>query len=251
MRRTLLTLLAMLSLAPSSAQAQATKPVSIVLVHGAFVDASGWKQVHDGLVEDGYEVLVVQNPTITLKGDVEATARAIKAARYPVVLVGHSYGGAVITEAGDDPKVRDLVYIAAFAPDLGETVYQLATKPTPGEPSAPLLPPSDGFLIVDPAKFPAAFADGADASLTRFMAASQVPWGLEAVQGPITRVAWKTKPTTYMVASEDHMIPPSAQRSMAKRTGGKITEIRAPHAAMLTHPKQVIAFIEAAATAKP
>ena len=235
-----------LAMAAAPAPAPAEKPLSVVLVHGAFVDASGWRGVYDRLTKDGYEVLVVQNPTITLKDDVAVTRRAIARAKHPVILVGHSYGGSVITEAGNDPKVRSLVYLAAFAPDVGESVAKLAEKPVPGEPQAPLLPPRDGFLIVDPAKFPAAFAADVDAPTTAFMAAAQVPWGLNAVGGTITSAAWKSKPSYYLVATEDHMVPPTAQRSMARRSGATIAEIRSSHAVMMSHPDEVAMLIEAA-----
>ena len=235
--------LAAASVQPANA---AEKQLSVVLVHGAFVDASGWRPVYDRLTKDGYEVLVVQNPTITLKDDVAATEHAIAAARHPVILVGHSYGGSVITEAGNDPKVRSLVYLAAFAPDAGESVAKLAATPVPGEPSAPLLPPKDGFLIVDPAKFPAAFAADVDAGTTAFMARSQVPWGVNAVGGVITSPAWKSKPSHFLVTTQDHMIPPSAQRTMAKRAGAKTQEIASSHAVMMSHPDEVATFIEGA-----
>ncbi|WP_425515647.1 alpha/beta hydrolase [Rhizobium laguerreae] len=247
MKRSIWRLLAaMIALAPV-ASAAAEKPVSIALVHGAFVDASGWQLVYNMLSADGYEVLVVQNPTITLDGDVAAAKRVIANAKHPVVLVGHSYGGAVITEAGADAKVRSLVYIAAFAPAAGESVFDLATAPTPGEEGAPLLPPSDGFILVDPAKFPAAFAADVDISTTRFMAAAQVPWGLGAVQTKITSPAWKQKPSYFMVTALDHMVPPSRQRSMAARAGAKVIEIQSSHAVMLSHPKDVVDFITSAA----
>lgn len=224
------------------------KPVSIVLVHGAFVDASGWKQVYDILTQDGYEVLVVQNPTVTLEGDVEATRQVIAKATKPVVLVGHSYGGAVITEAGSDPKVRNLVYIAAFAPDVGESVFELATRPVPGESGPPLLPPADGFIIVDPAKFPTSFAADVDISVTGFMAVAQVPWGLGAVQPKLTKAAWKDKPVRFMLTTQDRMVSPTTQRFMATRAKAKLVELHSSHAAMLSHPKEVAAFIEGAAT---
>lgn len=242
-------LLIALSLAalPIASMAQTQKPVSVVLVHGAFVDGSGWKATYDILTKEGYEVLIVQNPTLSLKGDVDATARVIARAKHPVVLVGHSYGGAVITEAGNDPKVRSLAYIAAFAPDAGESVFDLATREVPGEPGAPLLPPSDGYLLVDQAKFPAAFAAGVDPSLTSFMAAAQVPWGLEAVQTKIAAPAWKTKPTFLMVTTQDLMIPPTTLRMMARRTGGTVVEIASSHAVMLRYPRKVADFIIGAA----
>jgi pimeloyl-ACP methyl ester carboxylesterase len=222
------------------------KDVSIVLVHGAFVDGSGWKQTHDLLRSEGYEVIVVQNPTVTLAGDVAATEAAIGRARFPVILVGHSYGGMVITEAGDNPKVRSLVYLAAFAPDAGESVATLAAAPTPpGESKAPLVP-AGRYLLVDHDKFPAAFAADVDPSITRFMASAQVPWGLEAVQTKITRVAWKTKPSFFMVTKNDGMIPPTEQRAMAKRSGATVTEVASSHAVMLAHPQEVAAFIKRA-----
>lgn len=244
-------LAALLAIATASSAAAQTpannNPVSIVLVHGAFVDASGWRAVYDRLTQDGYEVLVVQNPTVTLEGDVEATRQVIAKASKPVVLVGHSYGGAVITEAGTDPKVEKLVYLAAFAPEVGESVHELATRPAPGEPGAPLLPPSNGFLLVDPAKFPTSFAQDVDVSITGFMAVAQVPWGLGAVEHKITRAAWKDKPVRYMLTTQDRMIPPSTQRFMASRTRAKLVEFSSSHAVMLSHPKEVAAFIESAA----
>lgn len=227
--------------------AAAEKQVSIVLVHGAFVDAAGWKEVYNILTKQGYEVLVVQNPTISLRGDVDITNRVIAKAKYPVVLVGHSYGGAVITDAGDNPKVKSLVYISAFAPEIGESVFELATAPAPGEDGPPLLPPSDGFLLVDQEKFPQAFAAGVDEETTRFMAAAQVPWGLEAVQTKATKAAWKSKPSFFLVTTKDHMIQPSKLRSMAKRAGGRTVEIDSSHAVMLTYPDKVAALIESAA----
>jgi pimeloyl-ACP methyl ester carboxylesterase len=245
MSRLAATLIALTIFLAGSAMAQTEKPTSIVLVHGAFVDASGWRATYDALTKDGYEVLVVQNSTQSLKGDVDTTARVIAQAKHPVVLVGHSYGGMVITEAGNNPKVKSLVYLAAYAPDTGDTVVSLS-KPVPGEPGAPLLPPSNGYLLVDQSKFPAAFAAGADQSLATFMAASQVPWGIEAVETKTGVPAWKSKPTFFMVTSKDMMIPPTTQRMMAKRTGGKVVEIESSHAVMLTFPADVVKFIESA-----
>ncbi|WP_066723792.1 alpha/beta hydrolase [Sphingomonas pituitosa] len=243
---TLLALTASLGFAvPALAQA-AEKPVSIVLVHGAFVDASGWRGVYDRLTRDGYEVLVVQNPTITLEDDVARTRRAIAKARHPVVLVGHSYGGSVITEAGNDPKVRSLVYLAAFAPDAGESVAKLAEKPVPGEAGAPLLPPENGFLIVDPAKFATAFAADVDPAAGAFLANEQVPWGLKAVGGVVGHAAWHAKPSYFLVTTQDRMVPPTAQRGMAARAHGIVQEIASSHAVMLSHPDAVAGFIERA-----
>ena len=224
--------------------------LSIILVHGAFVDGSGWQQVHGDLVDRGFEVLVAQHPTISLEGDVAATERRIAAARHPVLLVGHSYGGAVITEAGTNPKVKALAYIAAFVPDVGESVAALNEAPEePGETKAPLLPPQDGYLVVDPVRFPEAFGADVAPATTRFMAAAQLPWGLAAVVAPLTRAAWKIKPSFYLVASADKMVPPSAQRRMAQRAAAAITEIDSSHAVMLSHPQDVAAFIADAASA--
>ena len=235
-----------MAVAPALPAAAAEKPVSVVLVHGAFVDASGWRGVYDRLTKAGYEVLVVQNSTVTLKDDVAVTERAIAQAKHPVILVGHSYGGSVITEAGNNPKVRSLVYLAAFAPNAGELVAKLAETPIPGESGAPLLPPKDGFLIVDPAKFPAAFAADVDAPTTAFMAQAQVPWGSKAVGGVVTKAAWRSKPSYFLVTTRDHMVPPTAQRTMAKRAGAKTKEIASSHAVMMSHPDEVTAFIEGA-----
>ena len=225
----------------------AEKPVSVVLVHGAFVDGSGWQQVYRSLTETGYEVIVVQNPTETLEGDAAVTTHAIARAKHPVVLVGHSYGGAVITEAGNNQKVRSLVYIAAFAPDAGESVASLLAKPVPGAAEVPILPPQDGYLTLDISKFPASFAADVDTVTTTFMAASQVPWGEAAVAAKITKAAWKSKPTFFMVTKLDHMIPTSAQREMAERAHATTVEVASSHAVMLSHPSDVATFIEHAA----
>ena len=225
------------------------KPVSIVLVHGGFVDGSGWQGVHDALTDDGYEVIVVQNPTISLADDVAVTKRAIASAKHPVVLVGHSYGGVVITEAGTDPKVASLAYIAAFAPDTGESVETLIANPPPGAPVPPILPPEDGFLKLDSGKFAASFAADVDPGLARFMADSQVPWGLEALGGKVTVPAWKSKPSHYLVATDDHMIPPPAQRQMAQRAGATVTETGGSHAVYVSRPAEVARVITQAATA--
>lgn len=223
------------------------KPVSIVLVHGGFVDGSGWKGVHEALTNDGYEVIVAQNPTLSLADDVAVTKRAIAAARNPVVLVGHSYGGVVITEAGNDPKVASLAYIAAFAPDAGESVETLIANPPPGAAVPPILPPQDGFLMLDKAKFADSFAADVDPSTARFMADSQVPWGVEALAGKVAVPAWKSKPSFYLVASDDRMIPPPAQRAMAERAGAKMTETSGSHAVYVSKPAEIARVIKQAA----
>src|SRR6058998_3808290 len=184
---------------------QAMQRPTIVLVHGGFVDGSGWQGVYKLLRKDGYTVRVVQNPTISLAGDVAATRLIVDAQEGRVLLVGHSYGGAVITEAGNDPKVAGLVYITAFAPDKGESVNTLIKDPPPGAPVPPILPPQDGFLLLDKAKFAASFAADVNPDAAAFMADSQVPWGVEALSGTITEAAWKTKPSWYLIATEDKM----------------------------------------------
>src|ERR1700744_93107 len=220
---------------------------SIVLVHGGFVDGSGWEGVHKDLTKKGYKVSVVQNPTKSLTEDVAVTKRAIAAAEGDVILVGHSYGGVVITEAGTDPKVAGLVYITAFAPDQGESVGKLIANPPPGAPVPPILPPQDGFLMLDQAKFAASFAADVKPELADFMAKSQVPWGLEALNGEVTKPAWKSKPSWYLVATEDHMIPVPAQRMMANRAGAKTTDQAGSHAVYVSQPEAVPAIIEDAA----
>ena len=198
--------------------------LNVVLVHGGFVDGSGWEGVYTILKRDGYHVSVVQNPTLSLADDVAATKRVLAALDGPAILVGHSYGGVVITEAGNDPKVAGLVYVAAFAPDKGESVAALIKDPPPGAPVPPILPPQDGYLFLDKAKFPASFAADVDPEKAAFMADSQVPWGVEALSGTVSEPAWRTKPSWYMVATEDRMIPPAAQRFMSKRAGSTVVE---------------------------
>ena len=222
--------------------------MSIVLVHGGFVDGSGWAAVYKILKKDGYNVVVVQNPTLSLADDVAVTRRAIASQDGRVLLVGHSYGGAVITEAGTDPKVAGLVYIAAFAPDKGESVSSLIKDPLPGAPVPPILPPQDGFLFLDPARFHFSFAADVDVEAAAFMASSQVPWGVEALSGTISEPAWKKKPSWYLVATEDRMIPPPAQRIMSKRAGSTVTEVAGSHAVYVSQPKSVADFIERAAS---
>src|SRR5213592_3384031 len=192
---------------------------TIVLVHGGFVDGSGWEEVYKLLKEDGFTVSIVQNPTISLADDVAVTKRVLAKHDGPVLLVGHSYAGAVITEAGNDPKVAGLVYIAAFALDNDESVSSLLKASPPGAPVPPILPPQDGYLFLDQAKFPASFAADVDAEKATFMADSQVPWGIDALSGTISQAAWRTKPSWYLIATDDRMIPPPAQRFMSKRAG--------------------------------
>jgi pimeloyl-ACP methyl ester carboxylesterase len=222
---------------------------SVVLVHGGFVDGSGWEDVYRILKKDGYEVSIVQNPTTTLEADVAATRQVIASQRLPVILVGHSYGGVVITEAGNDPKVAGLVYIAAFAPDKGESVASLIKDPPPGAPVPPILPPQNGFLFLDRARFAESFAADVAPEKAQFMADSQVPWGLEALNGAVTTPAWKSKPSWYLVATQDHMIPPPAQHAMAKRAGASVAETPASHSLYVSKPRDVANLIEKAANA--
>jgi pimeloyl-ACP methyl ester carboxylesterase len=224
-----------------------THALNVVLVHGGFVDGAGWEGVYKILKKDGYNVSIVQNPTLSLADDVAATKLIIAAHDGPVVLVGHSYGGAVITEAGNDPKVEALVYISAFAPDKGESVSTLIKDPPPGAPVPPILPPQGGYLFLDKAKFHASFAADVDAEKAGFMADSQLPWGVGALSGAISEPAWKTKPSWYLVATEDKMIPPAAQRFMSKRAGATVVEERGSHAIYVSQPKAVAALIEKAA----
>jgi pimeloyl-ACP methyl ester carboxylesterase len=229
-------------------QAEADGRVNnVVLVHGGFVDGSGWQGVYDTLTKDGYVVSIVQNPTISLADDVARTRRTLAAQNGPVILVGHSYGGVVITEAGSDPKVSGLVYIAAFAPDKGESVSALIKNPPPGAPVPPIVPSGDGYLFVDRAKFHESFAADVSPQAAAFMADSQVPWGLEALDGVVTEPAWKTRQSWYLVSSEDRMIPPDAQRAMSKRAGSTVAEVKGSHAVYVSQPQAVADVIAKAA----
>lgn len=224
-----------------------TDKLNIALIHGGFVDGSGWEGVYRILSKKGYNVSVVQNPTISLADDVAVTKRVIAAQNGPVILVGHSYGGVVMTEAGNDPKVAGLVYIAAFAPDSGESIQSLIQNPPPGAPVPPILPPEDGFLLLDRTRFVASFAADVNADLAVFMADSQVPWGVRAFTGAVSQPAWKSKPSWYLVSTEDKMIPPDAQRAMSKRAGSKVVETRGSHAVYVSQPEAVASLIEEAA----
>ena len=225
-----------------------TQPTkNIVLVHGGFVDGSGWESVYRMLKKDDYNVAIVQNPTISLADDVAVTKRVINEQDGPVILVGHSYGGAVITEAGTDPKVVGLVYITAFAPDKGESVNSLIKNPPPDAPVPPILPPTDGYLSLDKTKFAASFAGDVDAEKAAFMADSQVPWGVQALAGEISEPAWKSKPSWYLLVTEDRMIPPPAQRFMSARAGSTVAEVAGSHAIYVSQPNAVAALIKQAA----
>jgi pimeloyl-ACP methyl ester carboxylesterase len=221
---------------------------TVVLVHGGFVDGSGWQGVYDRLKKDGYKVAVVQNPTLSLEGDVAATNRVIDAQSEPVTLVGHSYGGAVITEAGTKPKVASHDYIAAIAPDNDESLNTLIPHPPPDAPVPPILPPEDGFLYLDKEKFHDSFAGDVSDEEAEFMADSQVPWGVDALGGMISEPAWRSKPSWYLVATEDRMIPPPAQREMSARAGSTVVEVEGSHAIYVSKPEAVAELIEKAAS---
>jgi pimeloyl-ACP methyl ester carboxylesterase len=220
---------------------------NILLVHGGFVDGSGWEDVYQILKRDGFRVTIVQNPTTSLAYDVAVTRRAIAAQDGAAILVGHSYGGVVITEAGNDPKVSGLVYIAAFAPDKGESVASLIKDPKPGAPVPPILPPQDGYLFLDREKFAQSFAADVNAEKAAFMADAQVPWGVEALSGTISEPAWRSKPSWYLIATEDKMIPPPAQHFMSQRAGSKVVEAPGSHAIYVSQPKIVAELIAKAA----
>ena len=224
----------------------ATTEPAILLIHGGFVDGSGWRAVYDRLRAQGHRVAVVQNPTLSLEGDVATTKQILDEIDGPAVLVGHSYGGVVITEAGSDERVAGLVYIAAFAPDKGESVNTLIADPPPGAPVPPILPPRDGFLFLDRDKFHDAFAGDLPADEAAFMADSQVPWGVDALGGTVTEPGWRSKPSWYLVAADDRMIPPPAQRQMAERAGATVSEVAGSHSVYVSQPQAVADLIHTA-----
>jgi pimeloyl-ACP methyl ester carboxylesterase len=225
----------------------ANKPTSVVLVHGGFVDGSGWEDVYKALRKDGYAVSIVQHATASLADDVKATRRVLDAQPGPVILPGHSYGGVVISEAGNHSKVAALVYIAAFAPDAGESVASLIKDPPPGAPVPPIVPAGEGYLALDKAKFRDSFAADVSADKAAFMADSQLPWGVAALEGAVSVPAWKSKPSWYLVATEDRMIPPPAQRMMSKRAGATVAEVPASHSVYVSKAQAVAELIETAA----
>ena len=245
-------LLALAVIVPGARAADTMKDAkpSIVLVHGAFADASGWGRVILRLEEDGYTVTAVQNPLTSLADDVATTRRMIDAQKGNVVLVGHSYGGAVITAAAtDSPKVKALVYIAAFGPDAGDSLGALLKSKAPSSIGPALVPDSAGFLYIDRAKFHDVFAKDVSDSESRIMAATQKPISGPIFETPISAPAWKTIPSWYLVATEDRAINPDLERFMAQRMGATTSEVKASHVAYITRPKETVKVIEAAATA--
>jgi pimeloyl-ACP methyl ester carboxylesterase len=220
-----------------------------VLVHGGFADGSGWRDVYDLLTGDGYQVSVVQNPTLSLEGDAMATRMILDRQQGPTVLVGHSYGGAVITESGTHDRVAALVYICAFGPDTGESVNTLLQIFPADGPQPPILPPVEGFLFLDREKFHASFAGDLSAEQAAFMADSQVPWGVDALGGAISEAAWRSKPSWYLITNQDRMIPPDAQRTMSGRLGATVVELDASHSVYISQPGAVADLIKQAAAA--
>jgi pimeloyl-ACP methyl ester carboxylesterase len=234
--------------AAAFAAARAVEPVkNVVLVHGAFADGSGWRRVADILGKDGYAVSVVQQPLTSLADDVAATKRVLALQQGPTILVGHSYGGVVITEAGNAPNVVGLVYIAAFIPDNGQSALDLLGQ----APAAnnDLRATADGFLYIDPAKFPADFAADLPPAEASFMAHSQMMLAKAAAAGTVTTAAWHRKKSWALVATLDHNINPDLERTMAKRAGSETIEVAGSHAVYVSKPEDVARFIERAAKA--
>ena len=222
---------------------------SVVLIHGGFVDGSGWRGAYDRLTAQGHVVRVAQNTTTSLADDVATVKQVLDELDGPAVLVGHSYGGVVVTETGNDDRVAGLVYIAAFAPDKGESVNTLIADPPPGAPVPPILPPRDGNLFLDRDKFAASFAGDLPEDEAAFMADSQVPWGVDALGGTVSDAAWRTKPSWYLVATDDRMIPPPAQRGMAERAGATTREVPGSHSVYVSQPQATADLIHTAVEA--
>ena len=231
----------------TAANAAPIKARNVVLVHGLFADGSCWSEVIVRLQAAGLNATAVQNPLTTLPEAVASAERVLARQDGPTVLVGHSFSGMIVSEAGTHPNVSGLIYITAFAPDQGESVASLIKDPPAGAPVPPILPPTDGFLALDKAKFAASFAADVSPEKAEFMANSQVPWGVAALTGAISEPAWKGKPSWYLVATDDRMIPPPAQRMMAKRANATIAEARGSHAIYVSQPKAVAELIEKAA----
>ena len=237
----------MIAMSGTVAHAEQKPARDIVIVHGALVDGSGWRAVHDILTEHGFHVTVVQEPLTGLAEDVEATKRVIDQQTGPVVLVGHSYGGSVITDAGADPKVGALVYVAALQPDKGETSGQLLSKfAAPNDAMRATSTPKK-FFFISPAKYPQTYAADLPAADAQFMADSQQQLAEKALGEAISVAAWKTKPSYAILTTQDHVISPELQRWMYQRSGAKVTEVAASHAVFASQPAAVASVIEAAA----
>ena len=222
-----------------------TAAKDIVIVHGALVDGSGWRAVYDILSKDGYHVSIVQEPLTSLDDDVDATKRVIDQQQGPVVLVGHSYGGSVITDAGADPKVSALVYVAALQPDKGEATGQLLQKFA--APNNAMRASPDKYFYMPPAKFRESYAQDLPPAEAQFLSDSQQPLAQKAVAAPVPVAAWRSKPSYAVLTTEDHVVSPQLQRWMYQRSGAKVTEVSAGHAVYISHPDEVARVIEAAA----
>ncbi len=227
----------------ASTQVQAAPAKNVVLVHGAWADGSGWQGVYTLLKTKGYHVSIAQIPLTSLADDVTATERVLARQDGPTILVGHSYGGVVITEAGGAANVAGLVYVAAFVPAKGESLLAMIAGGAP----PPLQPSKDGFLFFDPALFPQAFAGDLSAEQGTFMADAQVPVAHAAFNAPVTKVAWESKPSWYLLATDDHIVPAAAARAWAKRANASVVEVKASHAVFISRPADVAALIETAA----
>ena len=223
---------------------------NIVLVHGAFVDQSSWKPVADILTKRGYNVTLVENPLTSLAADVDATKQALAKQNGRTVLVGHSWGGVVITEAGDDPKVSALVYVSAFAPDVGQSLATLANSGPATEGAAAIHPDAKGNLTIDPKVFPSAVAADLPPEIAAHLANSQLPLNHVAFEAPVDVAAWHDKPTFYVISTKDKVLAPEAQKSFAARIKAQTTEVAGGHASLVVHAKQVAEVIEKAALAK-
>ncbi|MCQ6957707.1 alpha/beta hydrolase [Mucilaginibacter aquariorum] len=246
--------LSIILMATASPKAEAQAPLkvkNIVIVHGAFADGSGWRGVYDVLVAKGYHVSIVQNPLTSMEADVAAVKVILARQDGPVILVGHSYGGAVITQAGIDPKVVGLVYVAAFQPEVGESALDLAKTKAPSQENGIVAPDENGYFFYSKEKFFIGFAAGLTKAESDFMYDSQGPVSLEAFNAPMTAAAWKTKPSWGIVSTEDKSIQPDIERFVYKRSGAIVTEIKASHVVYMTHPKEVAQVIIEASLKSP
>ena len=245
-------LMAGATVAPSAQAAQLPKRAAhnIVLVHGAFVDQTSWKPVADILTKKGYNVTLVENPLTSLAADVDATDRALAKQTGKTVLVGHSWGGVVITQAGNDPKVSALVYVSAFAPDVGQSLASLASAGPPTEGAAAIHPDEKGNLYIDPKAFPSVVAADLPPKIAESLATSQLPLNHTAFEAPVDTAAWRDKPTFYVISTKDKVIAPAAQKMFAARMHAETTDVAGSHASLVVHAKEVAAVIEKASLAK-
>jgi pimeloyl-ACP methyl ester carboxylesterase len=223
---------------------------NIVLVHGAFVDQTSWKPVADILTKKGYNVTLVENPLTSLAADVDATKKALAKQNGKTVLVGHSWGGVVITQAGNDPKISALVYVSAFAPDVGQSLATLANGGPATEGEAAIHPDQNGNLYIDPKVFPSAVAADLPPKIAESLANSQLPLNHTAFEAPVDTAAWQDKPTFYVISTKDKVIAPDAQKFFATRMHAQTTEVAGSHASLVVHAKEVAAVIEEASLAE-